>query len=119
VRPDPDTFLPLKSDVLLMMLALSRRPRHGYGIVRDVEERSDGEILLQTGALYRNLRRLLQDGLIRECDRPAGEDSADERRRYYELSALGRQVLDAEVARMSRLVRAARLAAEGKRSRLV
>jgi DNA-binding PadR family transcriptional regulator len=117
-QPDPADFLPLKSDVLLIMLALASRPLHGYGIIRDVEVRSDGEVLLQTGALYRTLRRLLSDRFIEECDRPADETVTDDRRRYYRLTRLGQQVLEAEVARMSRLVRAARLTADGKRPRL-
>ena len=85
----------------------------------DVDARSEGEIVLQTGALYRTLRRLLNDQLIDECDRPAGAESDDERRRYYEPTPLGRAVLEAEVNRMARLVRAARLTADGKRPRLV
>lgn len=116
--PDPADLLPLKSDVLLVLLALATRPLHGYGIIRDVEERTGGEVLLQTGALYRTLRRLLTDDLIEECGRPAGESTSDERRRYYRLTPLGHAVMDAEVARMSRLVRAARLTAGGKRPRL-
>jgi DNA-binding PadR family transcriptional regulator len=64
-------------------------------------------VQLQTGALYRTLRRLLDDGLIAECDRPAGETSEDERRRYYRTTPLGRSVLDADLARMTKLVRAA------------
>ena len=116
--PDPSDFLPLKSDVLLIMLALASRPLHGYGIIRDVEERSAGEVVLQTGALYRTLRRLLNDRFLEECARPGDEPVADERRRYYKLTRLGQQVLDAEIARMSRLVRAARLTADGKRPRL-
>ena len=115
---DPSDFLPLKSDVLLMLLALGTRPLHGYGMIRDVEERTGGEVLLQTGALYRTLRRLLNDALIEECDRPPGEDATDERRRYYRLTRLGQKVLDAEVARMARLVKAAMHPGGGKRPRL-
>lgn len=115
---DAADFLPLKTDVLLIMLALASRPMHGYGIIRDVEARSAGDLRLQTGALYRTLRRLLNDGFIDECPAPAEEASTDDRRRYYRLTPFGHRVLDAEVARMSRLVRAARLTADGKRSRL-
>jgi DNA-binding PadR family transcriptional regulator len=118
-RPDPADFLPLKSDVLLILLALAARPLHGYGIIRDVEARSEGQVVLQTGALYRTLRRLLGDDFIEECPRPSGEDSDDERRRYYQPTPLGRAVLQAEVDRMSRLVRAARLTAGGKLPRLL
>ena len=114
----PDAFLPLKSDVLLILLALAARPLHGYGIIRDVDDRSDGELRLQTGALYRTLRRLLGDGLIEESPRPAADVGDDERRRYYRLTSLGHAVLNAEVERMSKLVRAARETASGKRPRL-
>lgn len=114
----PESFLPLKTDVLLILLALSDGPAHGYGIIRDVEARSDGEIVLQTGALYRTLKRLLADGLIVETAPPVNADRDDSRRRYYKLTALGVAVRTAEVERMSRLVRSARLAALGKRPRL-
>jgi DNA-binding PadR family transcriptional regulator len=118
-QPDPRAFLPLKTDEMLILTAVAAGPLHGYAIMRDVETRSDGQVILQTGALYRTLRRLLAGGLIRECARPADADRDDERRRYYEPTPLGRTVLDAEVERMARLVRAARLAAGGRRSRLV
>lgn len=117
-RPDPADLLPLKSDVLLILLAVAPAPRHGYGILREVAERSGGEVVLQTGALYRVLRRMLNDGLLEECPRPVDADSSDERRRYYQLTPFGRRVMDAEVERMARLVRAARLTADGKRPRL-
>ena len=116
---DPADYLPLSSDTLLILLALASQPLHGYGIIRDVEARSDGHVRLQTGALYRTLRRLLQEKLIEECARPARADSDDERRRYYQPTTLGRKVMQAEVDRMSRLVRAARLTAQGRKARLV
>jgi DNA-binding PadR family transcriptional regulator len=107
-RPDPVTFLPLKTDVALILMALEGRPLHGYAIIKDVRERSEGATELQTGALYRHLRRLLEDALIVEVERPADEDSDDERRRYYKATPLGRDVLEADLARMTRLVQAAR-----------
>lgn len=111
-------FLPLKADVLLVLLSLASQPLHGYGIIRDVDERSNGQVLLQTGALYRMLRGLLNDGLIVECEQPDDAPNDDERRRYYTLTRLGETVTDAEVERMARLVRAARMIADGKRPRL-
>jgi DNA-binding PadR family transcriptional regulator len=105
---DPSTFLPLKTDVVFVMMALEARPLHGYAIIRDVSERSSGEVEIQAGALYRTLRRLLNDGLITECGAPPGEPSTDERRRYYKATPLGRAVLRADLARMTRLVQAAR-----------
>ena len=116
--PTAESFLPLKSNVLLVLLALASRPLHGYGIILDVAERSNGEVELQTGALYRTLRRLLEDGLIQECDRPASAVGDDERRRYYRLTGLGQSVMTAEVERMAKLVHAARGTAAGKRPRL-
>jgi DNA-binding PadR family transcriptional regulator len=114
----PDSFLPLKNDALLIMLAVANEPRHGYGIIRDVEARSDGEIVLQTGALYRWIKRLLADALIAETDGPSDDASSDERRRYYGLTPLGHMVMTAEVERMAKLVRAARLTVAGKKPRL-
>jgi len=116
--PRPDSFLPLNTDTLMILLAVANEPRHGYGIIRDVEQRSDGAILLQTGALYRNLKRLRLDGLVAEVDAPADETSDDQRRRYYEITKLGAAVLDAEVERMATLVRAAKLVAAGRKPRL-
>jgi DNA-binding PadR family transcriptional regulator len=114
----PSSLLPLKPDVFMILLALARRPRHGYGIMRDVDERTDGTVILQTGALYRALKRMLDDGLIQGCNAPSDADTADARRRYYRLTRFGATVLDAEADRMAGLVRAARLAALGKRPRL-
>ncbi len=116
--PGAKQFLPLKSDVLFVLLSLASQPRHGYGIIRDVDERSAGQVVLQTGALYRMLRGLLRDGLIVECAQPGDAPNDDERRRYYTLARLGEHVMDAEVERMARLVRAARMIADGKRPRL-
>jgi DNA-binding PadR family transcriptional regulator len=116
-RPAPSDYLPLKTDAAFVMMALDARPLHGYAIIGDVAERSSGEVQLQTGALYRTLRRLLADELIVECDRPAGEHSADERRRYYRTTPLGRAVLEADLARMTKLVRAAH-ASRGRKPRL-
>ncbi len=114
-----EAFLPLPTDALYILLALAAGPRHGYGIIRDVEDRSAGEVVLQTGALYRMLRRLLRDDLIEPCPAPDDDDDGgDPRRRYYRPTRRGRLVLDAEVSRMSRIVRAARLTEAGKRPKL-
>ena len=96
--------LPLKADVLMILLALRDGERHGYAIMRDAAERSEGVVRLQAGALYRTLRHLLDDGLVAEsAERPA-PDRDDERRRYYRLTPLGAAVLAAELARLGRLV---------------
>jgi DNA-binding PadR family transcriptional regulator len=117
-RRPPESFLPLGTDALMILLAVANEPRHGYGIIRDVEERSARAIVLQTGALYRNLKRLNQDGLVTEVDAPRDAESPDTRRRYYRITQLGTEVLEAEVKRMSTLVRAAKQVAVGRKPRL-
>jgi DNA-binding PadR family transcriptional regulator len=103
---DPTSFLPLKTDLALILMALDAQPLHGYAIIKDVRDRSEGTVDIQTGALYRMLRRMLDDGLIAEVERPKDETSEDERRRYYRATPLGRRVLEADLARMTRLVQA-------------
>ncbi|HEU4628406.1 MAG TPA: PadR family transcriptional regulator [Gemmatimonadaceae bacterium] len=103
----PGRFLPLKTDVLLLLLALRDGERHGYALLREVAERSEGTVRLQTGALYRRLERLLDDGLVEESDRRPAPEADDERRRYYRLSPLGAAVLAAELDRLGRLVASA------------
>src|SRR3954469_22989731 len=103
----PERFLPLTPVVLEIALALAQGERHGYEIVQDVERRTNGQIVLHPGTLYRALGRLLDQRLIEELDeRPAPED--DERRRYYRLTPLGQQVARAEVERLASQVSAAR-----------
>jgi DNA-binding PadR family transcriptional regulator len=99
-------LLPLPTERFLILLSLADGARHGYDIMQDVARRTADEVRIQTGALYRHLKRLLDDGLIEEQAAPAS--SADERRRYYELTRLGRRVLTAETTRLKQLVRAAR-----------
>ena len=115
--PDLTSYLPLKPLVFHALLALKEQELHGYGIKKSVAGRSGGAIDLEPGTLYRLMARLLKQGLIDESDRRPAPESDDERRRYYAITKLGRQVLAAEAARMADLlsddsVRA--LAAEGR-----
>src|SRR3982750_1821559 len=107
-RPSPDDFLPLKPDAFYVLLVLLHGERHGYAIMRDAAERSDGRVALQAGALYRLLRRMLEDGLVAESNRRPASDADDERRRYYRVTALGRQAIAAEAERMAALAAPAR-----------
>ena len=99
-----ESFLPLKPLVFLALLSLREEERHGYGIKKEVARRSNGTIDLEPGTLYRLMARLLDQGLIAESERRPAPDADDERRRYYTISALGRQVLVAEAARLAQLV---------------
>lgn len=107
-RLNPAPFLPLKTDVLYVLLSIESQVLHGYAIIQDVADRSAGGLRLQAGAFYRMLRRLLIDGLIEECARPPADTSTDERRRYYRATRLGRAVVQAELERLARLVETAR-----------
>jgi DNA-binding PadR family transcriptional regulator len=106
--PDPRSFLPLTPLAFQVLLALADEGRHGYGIIQEVEARTDGLIRLRSGSLYTLLQRLLDEDLIVESDdRPAPEQD-DERRRYYKVSELGRGVLGAEARRLESAVSEAR-----------
>ena len=96
--------IPLKPVDMLVLVTLSVEERHGYGIVTDIAERTDGRIELVPGNLYSVLRRLMGDGVIDEAERRPVPGKEDERRRYYKITPFGRQVLVAETARLRELV---------------
>ena len=105
---DVERMLPLPPATFHILIALAREDRHGYAIMQDVEARTNGELRLSAGTLYRTIQRLLEQGLIRETrDRPAPELD-DERRRYYRITSLGEAAARAEARRMTELVRMAR-----------
>jgi DNA-binding PadR family transcriptional regulator len=101
---DARRFLPLSAQQFQILLALTDADRHGYGIILDIEERTAGAVRLGTGTLYTALAGLSDHALITDSARRG----ADDRRRYYRLTALGRKVLEAETSRLDALVRAAR-----------
>lgn len=105
-HPRPERFLPLAPVWFEILLALAAGELHGYAVMQEVARRSGGAVTLHPGSLYRALARLLEDALIVELDaRPAAGD--DERRRYYQITALGRTVARAEAERLRALLRAA------------
>ncbi len=108
VAESPQEHIPLKPDVLHILIALSGSDLHGYGIIKEVLERTGGAFELQPGALYRRLRTLREAGMIRETQRRPAADQDDERRRYYRITSLGRRVAAAEARRMEALVEQAR-----------
>ena len=119
---NPLSFLPLTPFAFQVLLALADGERHGYAIIKEVEERSGGAVRLRTGTLYTLLQRLLDEQLIAqpEARTPGLPDSgtptneagpaarADSRRRYYRLTALGDAVLRAEAQRLEGLIGDAR-----------
>ena len=105
---DPRSFLPLTPLAFHALLAMADGERHGYAIIREVDERTDGLIKLRTGTLYTLLQRLLDETLIEESDaRPAAEED-DSRRKYYRLTTMGRAVVEAEARRLETLLSDAR-----------
>ena len=97
-------FLPLKPNVFMVLLALQEGPSHGYGIRKEVLERSEGTVELDPSGLYRLIARLESDGLLRASRARPPEEQDDERRNYYELTPVGRRVLAAEARRLARLM---------------
>ena len=102
------SLLPMKARDFLILFALVDGERHGYRVLQEVEQESDGKVKLDPANLYRSLSRLMERGLLVESEhRPAPElDKA--RRRYYSLTLLGRRVVEAEAARLAKLADAAR-----------
>ena len=96
---------PLPAASLHVVLALLGGERHGYALMQDVEELSDGSVRMGPGTLYGTLNRLVADGLIEETThtRKRNEDD-DDRRRYYRLTGLGERVTAAELARLQTLL---------------
>jgi len=105
---DPQTFLPLKSQWFHIMLSLAGEEQHGYGIMQEVLDRTDGKVRLWPATLYGSLKRLIDAGLIEEADERPAPELDDSRRRYYRLTAFGKRVLSAECDRLQELVRAIR-----------
>ncbi|HUL72399.1 MAG TPA: PadR family transcriptional regulator [Vicinamibacterales bacterium] len=109
-RPS-DSALPLTPISFEILLALTDGDRHGYAILQHVESRTGGVLPMRTGTLYRALARLEEAGLIDLVDapqKPPGVASDDERRRYYRITARGRQVARDEARRLAGQVAAAR-----------
>ena len=105
---DPRALLPLTPIVFQVLLALADGDRHGYGIIREIDQRTDGLIVLRTGTLYTVMKRLLELDLVEESDERPGPDEDDERRRYYRVTPFGKAVTEAEARRLEGLVALAR-----------
>ena len=95
---------PLTPAVLHILLALSREERHGYAIMKQVESDSQGKVKMGPGTLYGSVGRMLEAGLIGESDKKIDPDLDDERRIYYQITALGKKTLAAELNRYREVV---------------
>lgn len=104
----PELYGPLTPAMFHVLLALAGDDLHGYAILKEVELRTGGKVRLSTGTLYGLIKRLLADGLIAELRSRPAEAEDDERRRYYRLTNLGRQVAAAEAERLDEMVSVAR-----------
>lgn len=106
--PAPDALLPLPTATFHILMAVADADRHGYAILQDVAARTNGQVRMGAGTLYRSIQRMIEQGLIEEIDERPAPDDDDERRRYYRITRFGRRVAEAEAARLGELLRLAR-----------
>jgi DNA-binding PadR family transcriptional regulator len=104
----PEDLLPLLPAAFHILLALADEDRHGYAIIQEVSARTNGDVRLSAGTLYRSIQRMLEQGVILETSERPAPELDDERRRYYRITPFGRAVARAEVQRLSHLVKLAR-----------
>jgi len=107
---NPESLLPLPSAAFHILVALADGDRHGYAIMQDVAAGTGGRLKLNPGTLYTTIRRLLEQGLVVELDERPDPEEDDERRRYYRLTDMGRDVAKAEAARLQQALAFARQA---------
>lgn len=108
-RTDSQRFIPLKTQWFHIMLTLAGGEQHGYGIMQEVLNRTQGKVRLWPATLYGSIKRLIEAELIEESPKRPAPEEDDARRRYYRLTALGKRVLDAECERLQELVRTIRV----------
>ncbi len=102
-------FVPLRPPVLEILLTLAEGPLHGYAIIRALRDEDGAKIRVETGPLYRHLRRLLETGLVSKSeDPPPGTEDDERRKAYYSLTPLGEAVVRVEGLRLAGLVRQTR-----------
>ncbi len=107
-QADGEGLMVLTPAMFQILLALADGERHGYGIMREVADRTDHGVRLGPGSLYGSLKRLLEAGLIAESAERPDPELDDERRRYYRLTAPGWEAAHVEAVRLDALVCRAR-----------
>jgi DNA-binding PadR family transcriptional regulator len=108
VSIEAESLLPLPAATFHILVALADEDRHGYAVIKDVAARTGGALTLSAGTLYRSIDRMVRQGLIREVSSRPARDMDDERRRYYRITAFGRDVVRAEARRLARMLELAR-----------
>jgi DNA-binding PadR family transcriptional regulator len=112
MREEANSFLPLSTATLHILLSLAGEELHGYAIMQEVQRQSEGKYKLGPGTLYDNLQKMIEKKLVEELGQKPGDD--DPRRRYYRLTSLGRGVLAAEISRLDTVVREGKLRLHAK-----
>ena len=98
---------PLSPQAFQILLSLvDAGDRHGYAILRDIEDRTNGEVRLTASTLYAAIKRMLDAGLIAEVEAP--EETGGAPRRCYRIRKAGRDLARAEAERLARAVALAR-----------
>jgi DNA-binding PadR family transcriptional regulator len=95
-----DSLIPLSTPMFHILLSLGEGERHGYALKREIVKRTNGKLKLGPGVLYGSINKMLEFGLIEESDERPDPHLDDQRRRYYRITTLGRQVARAEAQRM-------------------
>ena len=108
MNDDVDDLLPLPPVTFHILVALAEEDRHGYAIMQDVAQRTDGSLKLGAGTLYRSIQRMLEQGLISEVSSRPAPEMDDERRRYYRITPFGRTIARAEARRLAQMLKLAR-----------
>jgi DNA-binding PadR family transcriptional regulator len=100
---------PLPSTAFQILLSLAGNDLHGYGIMRAVEEHTNGRMRLGPGTLYSSIQALLEEGMIEEVEGGDESEAGHERRRYYRLTMSGKRLARSEAERLADLLRVARI----------
>ena len=98
MNDEAKALLPLQPTTFHILLSLADEDRHGYAIILEVARRTQGELRLSVGTLYRSIQRMLETGLIAETRTRPAPEMDDERRRYYHITPLGKAAAEAEVS---------------------
>jgi DNA-binding PadR family transcriptional regulator len=101
-QPDAGDTKPLTEPVLLILMSLADKPRHGYALLKDIQALSNGRVRMSTGTLYGALRRLLEEMWIERFE----QEDTSRAKQAYRLTAAGRKQLRLEFDRMRHLTRA-------------